>query len=274
MRSNYFTNPESLRQTEDEISLVCNRKQMSIYDMQPPQISIDQVLVRRTIDRRTGVVMAEENIHELSTDEQTRRFVGKVPKKVLTIFFYWDGARVLPAINAVKATKGKSQYLTITNGMRMILNSFLDQPTEKMWVREFEPSPTEHTLLFVASERSGKFVTNVTTAVGHEIFAKCHKLAPNAREISLSKHHCGTFEQVRHSYHIRMSKIIGCFVITTSFGDWTGGVLQIDEEGTWTDHDSRDAWLCLMHEQPGIKLPWCMALVFLLHTTHHNNFTD
>ena len=83
----------------------------------PPQISIDQVLVRRTIDRRTGVVMAEENVHELSTDEQTRRFLGKVPKEVLTIFLYWDGARVLPSINAVKATKGKSQYLNITNDL-------------------------------------------------------------------------------------------------------------------------------------------------------------
>ena len=74
----HFLIPELLRQTEDEISLVCNRKQMSIYDMQPPpQISIDQVLVRRTIDRRTGVVMAEENVHELSTDDQTRRFLRK-----------------------------------------------------------------------------------------------------------------------------------------------------------------------------------------------------
>ena len=52
----HFMIPEILRQTEDEISLVCNRKQMSIYDMQPPpQSSMDQVLVRRTIDRRTGV---------------------------------------------------------------------------------------------------------------------------------------------------------------------------------------------------------------------------
>ena len=60
----HFMIPESLRQSEDEISLVCNRKQMSIYDMQPPpQISMDQVLVGRTVDRRTGVVMAEENLH-------------------------------------------------------------------------------------------------------------------------------------------------------------------------------------------------------------------
>ena len=37
----HFTIPEILRQTEDEISLVCNRKQMSIYDMQPPpQVSL------------------------------------------------------------------------------------------------------------------------------------------------------------------------------------------------------------------------------------------
>ena len=33
--------------------------------------------------------------------------------------------------------------------------------------------------------------------------------------------------------------------ITTSFGDWTGGVLQIEENGMWTDHDSRDAWVIL-----------------------------
>ena len=43
----------------------------------PPHISMDQVLVRRTIDRRTGVVMAEENVHELPTDERTRRFSRK-----------------------------------------------------------------------------------------------------------------------------------------------------------------------------------------------------
>ena len=32
----HFMIPESLRQTEDEISLVCNRKQMSIFDVHPP----------------------------------------------------------------------------------------------------------------------------------------------------------------------------------------------------------------------------------------------
>ena len=33
--------------------------------------------------------------------------------------------------------------------------------------------------------------------------------------------------------------------ITTSFGDWTGGVLQVEEDGFWTDHGSRDSWVVL-----------------------------
>ena len=87
----HFMIPESLRQTEDEISLVCNRKQMSIFDMHPPlQISADQILVRRTIDRRTGGVIGEESVHDLPVEEQTRRLLGRAPKEILTVFFYWD----------------------------------------------------------------------------------------------------------------------------------------------------------------------------------------
>ena len=33
--------------------------------------------------------MAEENVHEFSPEEQTRSFLGTVPKEVLTIFFGW-----------------------------------------------------------------------------------------------------------------------------------------------------------------------------------------
>ena len=112
----HFMIPESLRQTEDEISLVCNRKQMSIFDANPPpQIPWDQILVRRTVDRRTGVVIAEENVHDLTSEDQTRRLLGRVPKEILTVFFYWDGDRILPSVNVVRATKGKSLYLSLTN---------------------------------------------------------------------------------------------------------------------------------------------------------------
>ena len=32
---------------------------------------------------------------------------------------------------------------------------------------------------------------------------------------------------------------------TTSFGHWTGGVLQIQDKETWVDMDSRDSWVVL-----------------------------
>ena len=179
----HFMIPESLSQTEDEISLVCNRKQMSIYDMQPPpQISADQILVRRTVDRRTGVVIAEENVHDLTIEEQTRKLLGQVPKEILTIFFYWDGDRVLPSVNTVRATKGKSQYLTLTNDLFNMYGNdpkLIPRSTYRKNVGEGIRTITygAHTSV-VASDRSGKFVTNVTTAVGHEVcLMKCHKLA-------------------------------------------------------------------------------------------------
>ena len=135
----------------------------------------------------------------------TRRDVssGKIPKEVLTIFFYWDGARVLPSINAVKATKGKSQYLNITNDLFNLYGNdpkLIPRSTYRKNVGEGIRTITygAHTSL-VASERSGKFVTNVTTAVGHEVcLAKCHKLATLMPEkISLFEYYCSTFDYRR-----------------------------------------------------------------------------
>ena len=37
------------------------------------------------------MVIAEENVHDLPKEDQTRRLLGQVPKKVLTVFFYWGG---------------------------------------------------------------------------------------------------------------------------------------------------------------------------------------
>ena len=88
----------------------------------------------------------------------------------------------LPSINAVKATKGKSQYLTLTNDLfNMYSNDpkLIPRSTYRKNVGEGIRTITygAHTSL-VASDRSGKFVTNVTTAVGHEVcLMKCHRLA-------------------------------------------------------------------------------------------------
>ena len=127
-------------------------------------------------------MIAEENLHDLTTEEQTRKLLGQVPKEILTIFFYWDGNRVLPSLNTVRATKGKSQYLTLTNDLFNMYGNdpkLIPRSTYRKNVGEGIRTITygAHTSL-VASDRSGKFVTNVTTAVGHEIcLMKCHKLA-------------------------------------------------------------------------------------------------
>ena len=50
--------PEMFWQCEDNIKVSCTRKSMSRYDIKPPiDVSWDSVVARRTIDRKTGVVM-------------------------------------------------------------------------------------------------------------------------------------------------------------------------------------------------------------------------
>ena len=104
-----------------------------------------------------------------------------------------------------------------------------------------------HTSL-VASECSGKFVTNVTTAVGHEVcLMKCHKLATLMPEkfpyLCVTIVLLTTGEALLPHKDVQNHRLFRN--ITTSFGDWTGGVLQVEENGLWTDHDSRDSWVVL-----------------------------
>ena len=222
---------------------------MSIFDVHPPpQVSWAQILVRRTNDRRTGVVIAEEVAHELSSEDQSRRLLGQVPKEILTVFFYWDGDRILPSVNAFKAT----QYLSLTNDLFNVYRSdpkLIPRSTYRKNVGDGIRTITygAHTSL-VASDLSGKFVTNVTTAVGYELcLTKCHKLATLMPErfpyLSITVVLLTTGETLPPHKDVQNHRLFRN--ITTSFGDWTGGVLQIDENGEWVDHDSRDSWMIL-----------------------------
>ena len=155
----HFMIPECLRQTEDEILLVCSRKQMSIYDTSlPPQIMWDEVLVRRTVDRRTGLVTSEENVYSFSVEE-SRRLSGHAPKEILTVFFYLDGERSLSSLNVVKATKGKSLYLSLTNDLFNLYSNdskLIPRSTyRKMREKELELSPLvliHHKRLLIGQE--------------------------------------------------------------------------------------------------------------------------
>ena len=187
---------------------------MTLTTNPPPQIVWDQVLVRRTVDRRPGVVIAEEIVHDLTSEEQTRKLLGQIPKEVLTVFFYWDGDRVSPSLNVVKATKGRSQYLSITNDLCNMYGNdhkLIPWSTYRKNVGEGIRAITygAHTSL-VASDRSGKFITNVTSAVGHEVcLFKCHKLATLMPEkIPYLIITVVLLTNGDHCFHIKMFKII------------------------------------------------------------------
>ena len=86
----------------------------------------------------------------------------------------------------------------------------------------------------IASERSGKFVTDVTTAVGHEVcLAKCQILVTLMPEKfpywSITVAHLTAGEALLPHKDIQNHRLFRN--VTASFGDWTGGVLQIDEKG-------------------------------------------
>ena len=83
--------PEVFQQCEENISVSCSRKTMTNFDISPPiPVSWDSVVVPRTVDRRTGVVIAEEVMCHLEPKQRQRPFQGKSPKEVLTVFFSWN----------------------------------------------------------------------------------------------------------------------------------------------------------------------------------------
>ena len=142
--------------------------------------------------------------------------------------------------------KGKSLYLSLTNNLFNLYGNdpkLIPRSTYRKNVGEGirTISYGAHTSL-VASDRSGKFITNVTSAVGHELcLHKRHKLATLMPEkfpylsitvVLLDGEALLPHKDVQNHSLFRN--------VTTSFGDWTGGVLQVEEDGNWLDHDSRD----------------------------------
>ena len=107
--------PAMFGQCEDNIKVSCTRKSMSRYDTNPPiAVSWDSVVVRRTIDRKTGAVMAEDVMCSLNTTQLTRPFKGESPKKVLTVFFSWEETPMVQSISTVVSPGDKKRYEAIS----------------------------------------------------------------------------------------------------------------------------------------------------------------
>ena len=116
--------------------------------------------------------MSEDYIASLADEEINRQFYGKLPKEVLTGFFYWDSHRPQASINYVAASTDPESYLAITQDL---LNIYLNDPlliprsTYRKAIGEGVRTITygAHTSL-AAYKKSHKFITNITTAERHE----------------------------------------------------------------------------------------------------------
>ena len=97
-----------------------------------------------------------------------------------------------------------------------------------------------------ACDKSGRFATNVTLASGHEAcLHKCHKLVmlmlekmPYICIIVVMLIDGETLSPHKDIQNNRLFKNA-----TTSFGNWTGGLLQIQDNDAWADRDSKASWV-------------------------------
>ena len=179
----HVTIPESLQESEHCVQVAYTQNTLQACDTRTPRaIPWDSVVVRRTINRKTGVVMAEDYTAELTDVTLNRPFKGHSPKEVLTVFFYWDPERTDVMVNYVACSLDLELYLSITSEL---LNLFLNDPhlvprsSHRKAIGEGVRTITygAHTSL-AAVQKSHKFVTNITTADNHQpVLLLCHKLA-------------------------------------------------------------------------------------------------
>ena len=249
----HMTIPESLVESEHAIQVVYNQSTMTAHDSNPPKgVDWDSVVLRRTVNRKTGVVMSEDYIASLEEEDLNRPFRGHVPKEVLTIFFYWDNYRSQVSVNYVEASIDQESYLAVTQDL---LNIYFNDPvliprsTYRKAIGEGVRTITygAHTSL-AAYKKSHKFITNITTAERHELaLLLCHKLATlmprSVPYLAITVVALSTGEElaphrdIQNHRHFRNA--------TISFGKWTGGVLQVYEDDIWTNQDSCDKWVIL-----------------------------
>ena len=175
--------PAMFGQCEDNIKDSCARKSMSRYDINPPiTVSWDSVVVRRTIDRKTGVVMAEDVVCSLNANQLNRPFKGESPKEVLTVFFSWEENPIVQAMSTVTPPGDKTRYEAISvellqqysQNLRLIPRS-----TYRKAIGDGVRTITygAHTSN-AASGKSGKHVTLITESMNHNpTLTLCHRLA-------------------------------------------------------------------------------------------------
>ena len=245
--------PESLQESEHCVQVAYTQNTLQAYDTRTPRaIPWESVVVRRTINRKTGVVMAEDYTEELTEVTISRPFKGHSPKEVLTVFFYWDPERTDHMVNYIACSLDLEMYLSTTSELLNVLlndSHLVPRSSYRKAIGEGVRTITygAHTSL-AALQKSHKFVTNITTADNHQrVLLLCHKLAtlmPRSIPylcitvvVLTTGEDLAPHRDIQNHRHFRNA--------TISFGKWEGGVLQTYEDDIWVNQDSRDQWVIL-----------------------------
>ena len=245
--------PEMFWQCENNIKVSCTRKSMSRYDVNPPiDVPWDSVVVRRTIDRKTGVVMAEDVRCSMDETQIHRPFKGESPKEVLTVFFSWEEVSIVQTVSSIATPGDKVRYEAISaeilqqysQNVRLIPRTSYRKATGDGIRTITHGAHTSE----AASGKSGKHVTLITESVNHNpTLTLCHRLATTMPKpfpyLSITVVLLTDGEELSPHKDIPNHRLHQN--ATISFGKWTGGVLQILEDDKWINCDSRDQWVFL-----------------------------
>ena len=245
--------PAMFWQCEDNIKVSCARKSMSRYDVNPPiDVAWDSVLVRGTIDRKTGVVMAEDVRCSMDQTQLHRSFKGESPKEVLTVFFSWEETPTAHAMSVVASPGDKTRYDAISEELLQQYSQnirLIPRSTYRKAIGEGVRTITygAHTSN-AASGKSGKHVTLITESVNHgPTLTFCHRLAITMK--SPFAYLCVTVVLLTDGEELSPHKDVQNHRLhqnaTISMGKWKGGVLQILEDDKWINCDSKDKWVFL-----------------------------
>ena len=238
--------PAMFWQCEDNIKVSCTRKSMSRHDIQPPiDVAWDSVLVRRTIDRKTGVVMSEDVRCSMDQTQLHRAFKGESPKEVLTVFFSWEETPTVHAMSVVSHPGDKTRYDAISAELLQQYSQnirLIPRSTYRKAIGEGVRTIT------YGSGKSGKHVTLITESVNHgPTLTLCHRLATTMPSpfpyLSVTVVLLTDGEELSPRKDVQNHRLHQN--ATISMGNWKGGVLQILEDDKWINCDSKDKWVFL-----------------------------
>ena len=168
------------------------------------------------------------------------------------MFFSWEDNPIVQALSTVTPPGDKTRYEAISvellqkysQNLRLIPRS-----TYRKAIGEGVRTITygAHTSN-AASGKSGKHVTLITESMNHNpTLTLCHRLATTMPKpfpyLSITVVVLTDGEELSPHKDIQNHRLHQN--ATISFGNWTGGVLQILEEEKWINRDSRDQWVFL-----------------------------